>query len=235
MKKKTVTGLFTGLAAIALLTVSCDQMMGTEDDGESDSGNIITERTAAVIGFGYDVTGMCANSQQIKNAVLDHDALLRAGQIKRDLNNRKAEYKTNSGTEIHSYQEDLATAISVGVSVGVPAAASFSSEVGNRFEKTQYESSSYAFATSTSRIDKDAYFVVDKKSPASLKNYISSGFAADLAALNADQLIDKYGTHVMLGGIWGARLDYSITAKKKTGKTGESIGNYVKVSADATI
>mgnify|MGYP000916631429 CR=1 FL=1 len=235
MRKRTVLGLFAGLAAIVLLTVSCDQLIGKEEDDDTGSGNIVTERTSAVIGFGYDVSGKYANSQQIKSAVLDHDALLRAGQIKRDLNILYSEFSTISGTEIHSYQEHLATDIIVGVSVGVPSAASFSAEVGNRFDKTQYESSSYAFATSTSRINKDAYYVVDKKSPASLKNYISSGFAADLVALNADLLIDKYGTHVMLGGIWGARLDYSITAKKKTGQTGKSIGNYVKVSAEATI
>jgi hypothetical protein len=234
MLKRNLLVLGTTIAIGCSLLVACEQGVGTGDGTDTGTG-INTARTQAVIGHGYDVSAHYAFSEDIKAAILDHDALIAANLINQDLNACRSLCTTVSGTSITSYQKDLAGSASIGVTVGVPEAASFSTEVGVRFKENYYRNSSYAFASSTTRVTKDAYFVDRGMDPAALQAYLSAGFTADVKRLSGVDLITKYGTHVMLGGLWGARLDHNFTAQKKAGKDGSSIGQYVKVSAEGTI
>lgn len=232
--KANLYGMIIGLVVCAVALIGCDQGLG-KDSTSDDQGSTAKILPQAVIGRGYDVSGHYADSQEIKGSVLDYTALTNANLIIQDTNIKKSEFRTVSGSEIHSFQNDLAVAASLGVTVGVPDAASFSTEVGTRFTETHYSSNAYAFATSSSRINKEAYYIDGREDPASLRAYASASFIEDVATLSATELITKYGTHVMLGGIWGARLDHSISAQKKAGKNGESIAQYVNVSASGTI
>lgn len=223
-------GMLTGIILSSSILVSCDQLFKTDntDETSTDDG-----RTRLIIGKGYDVTGRYAYSPEIKPAILDYDALNSANMIFRDTNLSEANFTTTSGSTITAYQSSLTSKTNLAASVKYEG-ASFSGEVKSNFEETKYSSEDYSFATSKSRIVKDSFFVDQRNDPIALQKFVTASFMADLATAQPSAIIEKYGTHVMLGGIWGARLDYNMSAKKISEKAGSKIGSYAQAKAEAT-
>jgi len=210
-----------------------DGLDGSKDAyGNEVAGGADAALTKVVLGRGYDITGRYAYSPEIKEAVLDHNKLMAAEKILKDSNLAEANFTTTSGSTITEYQSELAVSASASSSIGI-LGASFSSEVGAHFNQTKFESDEYAFATSTSKITKTSFYIDGRRTPAKLIPYLSDGFISDLATMKGPDLFAAYGTHVMLGGIWGARLDYHLTAKKKTSKSGTEIGAYAQAKVEA--
>lgn len=227
-----MVGFFCFITIVSIF--SC----GSSSDGGLAPSDIIdpeqnSDLTKVVIGRGYDVTSRYAFSPDIRATVLDHDKLDNDGKIMEDNNLAEAQFYIISGNTISEYQNSLAVSASVAGSIGIPG-VSFSSEIGAHFDRSKCETNEYAFATSTSKITKIAYFIEGKNNPTQLLNYLSDEFQSDLQTKSGEALIEKYGTHVMLGGVWGARLDYHLTARKKTLAVGTQIGTYVKNRAEAT-
>ena len=90
--------------------------------------------------------------------------------------------------------------------------ASFSRQVGYNFDNKLVTKGEYAFATSTSRIVNDAYYIADTNG---LEGFFTQSFSNDLASMSPNQLIAKYGTHVMLGAVLGARIDFNLRTQKE--------------------
>jgi len=209
-----------------------ESLIGSKDaNGAASSED--TALTKVVIGRGYDITGRYAYSPEIKEAVLDHDKLTADEKILKDTNLAEANFTTTSGSTITEYQSELAVSASASASVGIPG-ASFSSEVGAHFKQSKFQSDEYAFATSTSKITKTSFYVDGRRTPTNLIPYLSDTFISDLSTMKAPELFAAYGTHVMLGGIWGARLDYHLTSKKMNSKSGTEIGAYAQAKVEAT-
>jgi hypothetical protein len=108
---------------------------------------------------------------------------------------------------------------------------SFSNEVGANFGTERVTKSDYAFTTSTSRIVTGAYNIKNKNS---LSDFFTQDFSNDLGTMSSDQLIRKYGTHVMLGAVLGARADYHLSVQKKEQDNITNLGAYAKAKAEAT-
>jgi hypothetical protein len=193
---------------------------------------VLPDSLRVVIGKGYDITGAYTSSQEIKGTILDLNQLINDARVVRDPNLHSASYQTSSGETITQYQESLMTKASVSASAGVEGVGSFSSEIGGSFGMERASSDAYAFATSTSRIVSDAYFIQDKDG---LTKYITDQFVQDVKNLNPEAVIAKYGTHVMLGGVLGARLDYHLSVRKKSGAASYDIGAFVRTKAELTI
>jgi hypothetical protein len=224
---------FVKLAWAALVLVlgftACDSLLGKDDD----SGGVnVPDALKLVIGKGYDITGSYAYSPEIKAAVLDLNQLINDERIARDPNLRTGVFESYSGSTISEYQQSLAIKVSQNANAGVEGLGSFSVEIGANFGQTRAQSDEYAFATSSSQIIKDAYIIQNRDG---LSDYITDAFVADVKSLTPEQVIAKYGTHVMLGGVLGARLDYHMSAKKKTDSAGTQIGVYAKTKAEATL
>lgn len=220
--------------------ISCDLFKIPESgDVKNNDTGTIDESTKSeqrvIIGRGYDVTGKYADSASIKSAILDFDSLYKDNMILEDKNIEKSSFITKYGTDIRKYQESLAVSASLSASAGVKGVASFSQEVGVNFSRERYENEEYAFATTTSRIVKKGVFVENRKNPGKLIKYVSEGFLNDINEKSAEQIIETYGTHVMLGSIMGARLDYNMSVKKKTSGDSTKIGVYASRRAEATI
>ncbi len=202
--------------------------------GSGGSAGVSDDKLRVIVGRGYDISDRYADSTRIKKTVLDFDKMKQAGVIVRDSNLRSATFETVEGATVREYQNELAVKTSVSAKAGI-AGASFESEVGASFGMTRAQNSSYAFATSTSRIVKDAYFVEYRTDPAKLRQYLSASFLSDLETKTPAAIISEYGTEVMLGCVWGARLDYHFSARKKGDSSTYSIGAYAKAKAEVSL
>lgn len=216
---KTVTVTYKGKAAQVTGILVTNKVYGPE---------------ATVLGHGYDVTLRYAYSPDIKQSVLDFARLEAAGWITKDNNLREGQFETTEGGQISEVSESLG--VQAGVSGGGGAfGVSFQSEISSYYNQKQYTKDSYAFAMSTSRITSDAWYVQNRKDPARLRQYLSKNFLEDIGNKTPQEIISLYGTHVMLGGIWGARLDYRMSAKRKiesyASGYGVSFSAYVEASA----
>ncbi|MBN2807816.1 MAG: hypothetical protein JXR22_14255 [Prolixibacteraceae bacterium] len=184
------------------------------------SGGTTHSTNMSYLGRGYDITGGYAVVDNIFSPVLDFARLHDDGKILTDV----VEYtndNTRSGSSSTAYQESLCVNIKADAKYG-----GFKGEVAARFSTERTGSESYAFATSSSYTTKYGYKVEGRNFPSDLSDYASAAFLADLNSKTPNEIISKYGTDVLLGAKWGARLDYNFSCRKKSGSSGSDIGFY---------
>lgn len=184
------------------------------------SGGATHSTNMSYLGRGYDITEGYAVIDNIYSPVLDFTRLHDDGKILTDV----IEYtidNTRSGSSSTAYQESLCVNIKADAKYG-----GFKGEVSARFSTERTGSESYAFATSSSYTTKYGYKVDGRNFPSDLSDYASATFLADLNSKTPDDIIKKYGTDVLLGAKWGARLDYNFSCRKKSGSSGSDIGFY---------
>jgi len=184
-----------------------------------------------VIGYGYDITDEYAKSWRIKAAVLDLNKLAKDNLVLEDVSLKSGEFSTTIAEGITEYQSKISTQVSTSPS-GSNIFGSFSKEVKANFGESKVSNSSYVFSTTTNRIVKDAYNIKNRDD---LDKYLTERFKSDLESMTNSQIIEKYGTHVMLGGVLGARLDYHYSIKKKSGTSVRNLEALVSSKVDADI
>jgi hypothetical protein len=183
-----------------------------------------------VLGWGYDIAGEYAKAGSIKWQVLDFTKLDEAGRIiEQQLN--PTTYKLDAGSTTTEYQTSMANSIGVSADASYMGAA-FSAEVNHAFSSSRSESDAYTFATVRMVVPKKQYVI--NGSVSELIPYLSEAFKHDLVNMTPQELINDYGTHVMLGGSWGGRVDYNSSFQKRAQVTKEEVSNLVKIKADAT-
>lgn len=187
----------------------------------------VSARVSEVIGKGYDITGRYANSFSIMSPILNYTQLLDRLVIHLDSNQYSGENKAVSGSTLSQYQNELS------VYAGVEAAyGGFSGEIKTNYQSDKTGSSAYSFATKSSKQIKSA-FLIDKKislNMDSLRRFVKPEFVADAGTLKPEDFLKKYGTDVLLGGMWGGRADYNFSAKKTASSDGTNIGAYAEAS-----
>jgi len=234
MKKNTfLTRMFVLIAVFILAFAGCDDNTDKDNTNKPNDTNKPNEPPDAikeVIGYGYNITSRYAYSPDIKSAILDMDKLLDAKLIKKDTNLRYGEFETITGKDINEYMRSITAKISYSTKANLSKVASFSNEVGVNFENERTTRSEYAFATSTSRIVTGAYNISKKSG---LSAFFTIDFTNDLETMTPEQLIEEYGTHVMLGAILGAKADYHLSVKKKEENNITNLAAYAKARAEA--
>jgi len=221
-----ITAKGAGIASIYVLTV----VGGKQASSEVTVNKFIPDTVAAIMGHGYNITGRYAHSGDIKSPVLDLDKLLAAQKVKKDPNMVIGEFDTITGKDINEYMRGTTAKVSNSISASLQEVASFSEEVKINFESAKIERGEYAFATSRSRVVKEAYYIADKTG---MDAFFTQGFINDLGTMSADKLIEKYGTHVMLGAMLGGRVDYHLSAKKREKGSITGLGAYTQARAKA--
>jgi len=191
----------------------------------------IPDAMKGVIGYGYDIIGGYAKSSDIKAAVLDLNKLTKDNLVLRDVNLTSGEFNTIISEGITKYQSQISNNISTSTS-GSYIIGSFSAEIKDNFGESRVSNSSYMFSTSTNRIIRDAYNIKDRED---LDKYLTERFKSDLENMTYSQIIQRYGTHVMLGGVLGARLDYHYSVKKKSGTYASNLEALVSAKVEANI
>jgi hypothetical protein len=131
-------------------------------------------------------------------------------------------------------QTKFSASASASAKVGF-AGASFETEVRSSYSQSRLSSDSYAFVRTTVRITKDAYFAENRTSADKYYAYLSEDFKGDLQNKTPEQIIDVYGTHVMMGAIWGARLDYNYSFKKTVDGLTRDVSAGISTKVEASI
>ena len=193
-----------------------------------------------VIGFGYDVGGAYALSDYVKNVgtppILDINKLLYDengnSKISEDINVSAYSARTITGSTVEEYQQRLSSRINVNAKIS-GYGATFSTQISNSFASERSGSSAYAFATYQRIVPRVGYVVGDVLyDPA---KYVTESFNRDVQNLSADELIRRYGTHVILGAILGGRIDYNMSIAKRGFVSSSVINTYVSAKAEARI
>lgn len=236
--KRKAAGAVFGLAVAALLAACA---MNTSEEavegwytGEQYPERSVMDRSG-VLGFGYDLTGEYAQPNGTRYRVLDYAKLNAENKILPE-GASGLTIDQHSGTSIHEYSTNVSNSITVSASGGY-GPASFSAEASHAFSKEKTESSLYAFSTIRALAVTNRYRI--DATPETLQKYLSSEFAAKLTSVTspetAQDLIALYGTHVMLGGVWGGRVDYNYSFQKKEQVTTDEVSDMAKVKAEGSL
>jgi hypothetical protein len=163
-----------------------------------------------VLGFGYDITGGYCDTSSIQHSVVNFDAVNQLKRIKQSKSRAHIERKTISGESLEEYSHKLESSLNVKVSAAC-FGASFSSDTTTTSSSETSTSENRKFAQFKSVFKNREYeMLLDYKNnldPALLQ----PTFLDDLNISDAATIVEKYGTHVLLGGIFGASAFYNMS------------------------
>jgi hypothetical protein len=174
----------------------------------------------SLLGFGYDVNGAFADSSSVRAKVFDVDAFVHDNPDRFDLS-RATMFSTpvTYADNAAAYSYDLSSALTL--TEGLNA---FKGSITNYFTSTdalsaKYFYCSFAITAQIQRLSLNAY-------PSLLAPYLTTTFKQDVAALSAEALVNKYGTHVLVQLMLGANLNVlyraetSLTNRNKVAQEG---------------
>lgn len=164
-----------------------------------------------VIGSGFDISGEY-NGTSIKPQVFDFDKLIQYKRIEKR-NDVDTHSEKISGSSIEEYSSKYNS------SLGVSAKASLfgvtvSNETKKTFSEETYSKSGYEYITARHIISDSFWRIYGHSKPSDLLGFLDTAFLNDLNKETSDNIIKKYGTHVVLGALMGKRLDYSMCVQK---------------------
>lgn len=168
-----------------------------------------------LLGYGYDMTGeLFASSNASDAAIIDVD------RFNTDYPNRintptdtYGYYAVYSGATALDYIRDVNKKETYGLTVNAGekevntyGSANFSKT--NENQSTYTYNSKYSYASFESRVRIKSISFTGDATLDILRNYLTPLFIANLSNYSADELVERYGTHVLLGLSIGGRLKY---------------------------
>ena len=183
---------------IKVTTTVEDVVSGTLLNPEKGNETKVTnlpEILDSVLCRGYDICGGYADSDSCRDKVLDFRKLNEYNRLKREwINNNKTENFAGEG--IKKYSPSIEKKINVKVSAHA-FGASFSNETSKAFKEDTSTKTGYKYITQKDVFIKEAYTVQGYTTPMQLSGFLTPEFLKDLNSITADQIIVKYGTHVV--------------------------------------
>lgn len=154
----------------------------------------------SLLGFGYDVNGAYADSSSVRAKVVDADAFVRDNPGRFDLG-RSTMFSTP--VTYANNAEDFSAALSSELTL-TEGQKVFKGSITNYFTAADALSAKYFYSTfgitaQIQRLSLDAY-------PSLLQPYLTTAFKQDVTTLSAEALVNKYGTHVLVQLMLGAKL-----------------------------
>jgi len=210
MYKRFLT-IFLAIIAIFILT-TCDLNLPDLNGTEETPGKVV-ETYDGLLGSGYDIiNGRFYNSEDLKSVLLDTDKMAADGLIIVDSRNQRlTRIDYIAGETLESYMESAA------LNVNASASASFfsfkgsiSADFGISTSSKAEKSDSFAKTTTTLVKQRDSirpYNISDIQN-----KYLCEIFKEEWLMntnITPKELIQSYGTHVMLMIYYGGRLDMS--------------------------
>lgn len=204
------------IPVIAIAAFSCKKTNQSDDPGKStpikiDTSVSVTQAPLkltisktdgsanySLLGYGYDVNGVFADSSSVRAQVFNVDALALDHPDLVDLG------RSTMGTSYGAYAndaEEFSSDLSSNLTItnGLHA---FKGSITDYFTDSNALSSKYMYAVFSIIAQYKRLSVTT--SPQTLTSYLSASFKQDVATLSAEALVNKYGTHVltqlMLGG-----------------------------------
>ncbi|MFW0718121.1 MAC/perforin domain-containing protein [Pedobacter sp. N23S346] len=244
MKKSYKLKIVCMLCMFTVALGSCKKNELTEENGLAGNHKNLAihgDGRWDLLGYGYDMTGeLFASANASDAAIIDVD------RFNTDYPNRintptdtYGYFATYSGATASDYIKEINTKETYGltVSAGEKEKNTFGSgnfSKANENQSTYTYNSKYSYSSFESRVRIKSINFTDDATLDILRNYLTPLFIANLSNYSADALVERYGTHVLLGLSIGGRLKYEYrgsviketTAEKKLRaiKAGFSIG-----------
>jgi len=229
MKKNLNLKLLITCSAIAITSTFTSCKKNDFSVNQSTNTKKLTTQSAGdnlydLLGFGYDVTGVYASSNSTTYQVIDIAKIAQAepNRFVTDLNVQQT-VEVHSGSTGQDYSQNLSYSTGGSLTFGA-----FSGTISEKFHESGALSSKYSYA--------DASWLIRQKrlkfdAPISLikSTYLTPVFKSDVNSMTAEQLVTKYGTHVLTDIILGAKL----TLYYRSQTTIQNRALSVKAGADA--
>ena len=184
------------------------------------------EKAFSILGCGYDFTGDFVSTDYLKNRVLDVDSLNNYKRINRNDNTKIDIFKVE-GNNTKELSSSYAEKLGGGASVSFLGVA-FKHQIKKLINESSYHKVNTRTVSTKYMNCKSNYRIDYSNNLGSLVPFYTDDFAKDLdnlekGALKGDAFIDRYGTHVMLGAVMGAFVDYSMSYSKSVSRFSNSI------------
>lgn len=178
-----------------------------------------------LLGYGYDATKEFANANSAKAKVVDIDKIIRESPSLIEAGIIGSQYGTLvSGKDYREYTKN--------VSLKVKATGSyklFTGALNGSFSQEELSSRSYSYASYDLKVQRRRLTIYANESDLYMK-YLTPDFMRDYKLLSAEQLINKYGTHVLKDIVLGGKLSIIYRcqtdswSKKEAVEAGISVG-----------
>ncbi|HVI49203.1 MAG TPA: MAC/perforin domain-containing protein [Chitinophaga sp.] len=154
-----------------------------------------------LLGYGYDVTGEYANSSASKFSVINVNALQNAQplRVEWDLSRTQAGNLT-SGENARSYLEKRSTKVKGSLDLALFKGSIETSFSSSNYLSTKFIYSSYDLIIKQKRVKLNADISL-------LKQYLQPTFLSDVQNRPPADIVNAYGTHVLIDIILGAKLE----------------------------
>ena len=179
-----------------------------------------------VVGHGYDITGSYANSYSVRHTVLDIDKVNSMKRIKLTSLNPVVDRDLAKGDSLSEYSSTVEKKLNVKVSAAA-FGASFSNDYSSTSKTEKKTSENRKFIKISSLYKKNEYeMLIDYRNGLN-KDILDPLFLEHLNTSTPAAIIDMYGTHVLLGGVYGASASYIMSYIKSVSNitTAESFTN----------
>lgn len=177
-----------------------------------------------VIGYGYDVTGVYADASASRNAVIDIPAFSAAypNRLYVSFPNSQSFFST-WGLNARDFSSKISKTINA-----TSAFSAFTGTVNASTTETNTYSSKYMYGIYNLLLQKKQIQL--NASTDLLKNYLTPEFLADLSNQSPAYIVSKYGTHVHVNIITGAKLEILYRSETSSSSREVAVQAGLKVS-----
>ena len=193
----------------------------------------ISSVVMGALGRGYDICGVYADATSCRNKVIDVDKLNEYRRIRKTEKNY-SQSRRAFGEGVQELSKSRAESLSVKVS-GYGFGATFSNETKTTFNKETFDKTGYKYGTQYDIFVKDEYVVQSYNDSSIMTGFLTARFLEDLNTKSARDIIETYGTHVVLGMQVGTRFSYNMAYRQSTHKisTAKTFSNSTSVTYDS--
>nr|WP_294877396.1 MAC/perforin domain-containing protein [uncultured Pedobacter sp.] len=167
------------------------------------------------LGFGYDATDKFNNQASIRASVVDVEAYIASGSRINIIRSGEASWRTVEAENAADLSEIFSNSYEHTKGLRL-----FGNTIEKTFPGTVVTDRKYVYGYFYLYWISKRFKFYDEK-PAN--NYLTSDFKRDITLLNAQELVHKYGTHVLKGIEMGSKLDVIYQAEAKEENRGAII------------
>lgn len=166
-----------------------------------------------VVGNGYDITGSYTDTSSVKHSVLALDKINDLKRLKVTKQRPFIQRSSIEGESLEEFSSKLEESLNVKVSFsGFGAAFSSDTKTTSTTEKSISENRRFVKFTSMLK-NKEYDLLLDYKNNLNTE-LLQPTFLNDLNTSDPDTIIENYGTHVILGAVYGASASYNMSYVK---------------------
>ena len=188
-----------------------------------------------VVGKGYDITGSYTDTLSVKNSVLNLDKINNLKLLKVTKQRPSIQRSSITGESLKEFSSKLETSLNVKVPFSGFGAA-FSSDIKTTSSTENSISENRRFVKITSMLKNKEYdLLLDYKNNLDTE-LLSSKFLNDLNSSDPTAIIENYGTHIILGAVYGARASYNMSYVKSVSNitTARTFENITSIGYNST-